>query len=67
MSRTTALSLEMLTLPFFICRDHSTPPLLGREHGIGSLCFRWSYVDNFGVLARGENCTGVHLARFMQV
>ena len=25
-------------------------------------CFRWSYADNFGVLARGANCTNVHLA-----
>ena len=24
---------------------------------------RWSCADNFGVLARGENCTNVHLAR----
>ena len=32
---------------------------------MGSLVFRWSYADNFGVLARGANCTNVHLARFM--
>ena len=36
---------------------------LGGEHGFGSLGFRWSYVDNLGVLARGENCADVHLAR----
>ena len=57
-------SLEALIL-LFICRDHSTPPLLASEHGIGSLGFRWSYADNFGVLARGANCTNVHLARLI--
>ena len=46
-----------------VCRDHSTPPLLGSKHGMGSLGFRWPCADNFGVLARGANCTSVHLAR----
>ena len=32
---------------------------------MGSLGFRWSYNDNFGVLARGANCTNVHLARLI--
>ena len=36
--------------PLFVCRDHSTPPLLGSEHGMGSAGFRLSYADNFGVL-----------------
>ena len=49
----------------FVFRDHSTPALLGCKHGIGSLGFRWSYVDNFWVLARGGNCTNVHLARLI--
>ena len=30
---------------------------------MGSLGFRWSYADNFGVLTRGENCTDAHTAR----
>ena len=30
---------------------------------MGSLCVRWSFADNFGVLARGASCTKVHLAR----
>ena len=47
----------------FICRDHSTPPLLGSLRGMGSLGFRWSYADNLGGLARGANTTDVHLAR----
>ena len=51
--------------PLFVCRDHSTPPLLGSEHGMGSLGFRWSCADNVGVLARGANCTSVHLARLI--
>ena len=38
---------------------------LGSEYGYGSLGFLWSYADNFGVLARGENCTNVHLARLI--
>ena len=42
-----------------------TPPLLGSEHGMGLLGFRWSIADNFGVLARGANCTNVHLARLI--
>ena len=48
-----------------VCRDHSTSPLLGSKHGMGSLCFRWSYADNFWVLARVENCTNFHLARLI--
>ena len=47
------------------CRDHSTPPLLGSKHDMGSLGFCWSSADNFGVLARGANCTDVHLARLI--
>ena len=52
-------------LLFFICRDHTTPPLLGSRHGMGSLGFRWSYADNFWVVARGANLTNVHLARLI--
>ena len=44
---------------------HSTAPLLGSKHVMGSRGFRWSYADNCGVLARGENCTNVHLARLI--
>ena len=65
MSRTTVLSLEVLTSPLFVCRDHSTPPLLGGEHCTGSLGFRWSNADIFGSLARGANCTNVHLERLI--
>ena len=32
--------------PLFVCRDHSTPPLLGRKHGRGPLGIRWSYADS---------------------
>ena len=47
-----------------VCRDHSAPPLLGSKHGMGSRGFRWSCADILGeVLARGENCTDVRLAR----
>ena len=35
--------------PLFVCDDHSAPPLLGRQHGMGSVGSRWSYADNFGV------------------
>ena len=35
------------------------------KHGMGSRCFRWSYADSVWVLARGENCTNVHLARLI--
>ena len=34
-SRTTALSGSADYL-LFVCRDHSTPPLLSRKHGMGS-------------------------------
>ena len=51
--------------PLFICRDHSTPPLLGSKHGMGSLGLRWSYADFFWVLVHGVNCTNVHLARLI--
>ena len=51
--------------PLFVCRDHSTPPLLGTRHGLGSAGFCWSYADNFWVLARGSDCTDVHLARLI--
>ena len=51
--------------PLFVCRDHSVPPLLGSKHGMGSVGFRSSYAGNFGVLARGANCTKVHLARLI--
>ena len=46
----------------FVCRDHSKPLLLGSKHGMGSRGFRWSYADNFWVLAR---CNDVHLARLI--
>ena len=29
--------------PYFVCRDHSTPPLLRSTHGMGSPGFRWSF------------------------
>ena len=51
----------------FVCRDHSAPPLLGGKHGMGSLGFRSSYADNFGVLVRGANSANVHLARFIAI
>ena len=57
-SRTTARSRVVLIL--FILIDHSTPPLFGSRHCMGSLGFRWSYADNFGVLTRGANATSVH-------
>ena len=47
--------------PLVACRGHSAPPLLGSRRGMGYLGFCWSYADNFGVLARGANCTNVHL------
>ena len=65
MSRTTVRSLDVLSLLFFICRDHSTPPLLGSKHGMRSAGFRCSYADNLEVLARGANCTNAHLARLI--
>ena len=39
--------------PLFVCHDHSTLPLPGSQPGMGSLGFRWSYAENFGVQARG--------------
>ena len=33
--------------PVFVCRDHSTPPLLGSKHGTRSVGFRWSYAGKF--------------------
>ena len=42
-----------------------TTPLLGSKHGLRSEGFHWSCADNFGVLARGANCTNVHLARLI--
>ena len=51
--------------PLFVCRDHSAPPLLGGEHGMGLVGFRWSCADNAGVLARGANRTNVFLARLI--
>ena len=51
--------------PLFVCRDHSTPPLLGSRHGMGSVGFRWSYADDLGVLGRCANCTHHHLARLI--
>ena len=60
-----ARSREVLILLFSFVVTTSTPPLLGSKLGLGSAGFRWSYADNFGVLARGANCTNVHLARFI--
>ena len=34
--------------PLFVCRDCSTPLLLGSKHGTGSRGFRWSEADNLG-------------------
>ena len=51
--------------PLYICRDRTPPPLLGSKHGMGPLCFSWSYADNFRVLARGADCSNVHLARLI--
>ena len=55
MSRTIARSREVLTLTF---------SFVGTT-GMGSRGIRWSYADNFGVLARDANCTHVHLARLI--
>ena len=43
----------------FTCRDLSTPPLLGRTRGMGSVGFRWSYAGNFAA----PTTPNVHLAR----
>ena len=51
--------------PLCICRDHAAPPLLDTKRAMGSFGFQWSYADNFWVLARGANCTDVHLARLV--
>ena len=51
--------------PLLVCDDHSTPPLVRSRHGVGSRGFRWPYADSVGVLARGANCTNVHLARLI--
>ena len=48
-----------------LCRDHSTPPLLGSTHGMGSRGSSGLTLTIFGVLVRGENCTDVHLARLI--
>ena len=63
-SRITARTREVLTLLFsVVVTDHSTPLMLGCENGLGYAGFHWSCADNFGVLARGADCTSVHLAR----
>ena len=49
----------------FVCRDHSTPPLRSSQCGLGSDGFRWSQAGNLGSLARGANCTNVHLAHLI--
>ena len=67
MSRIIAPSQEMLTLLSLFAVQNSTPLLLGSRQGVGSLDFRWSFADNFWVLARGVNCTNVHLARLIAV
>ena len=51
--------------PLFVCRDHSTPPLLGDKHGMESLASRWSYAENSWFLTRSSDNTNVHLARFI--
>ena len=52
-------SQESADSTLFVCRDHSTPPLLACKHG----GFRWSYAVNLGVVARGaNNHNNVHLA-----
>ena len=63
MSRTTARSRGSVDSP--LCRDHSAPPLLGSKHGMGPRGVRWSYADNFWVLARSQDCNNVHLARLI--
>ena len=51
--------------PHFVRRGHYSPLLLGSKNGLGSAGSRWSYADNFGVLAPGADCTEVHLARLV--
>ena len=62
MSRTTVRSREVLIL-LFVCRDHSTPPLVNmawdRMVSVGRTLTIWE------VLVRGANCTNVHLARLI--
>ena len=41
----------------FVCRDHSSPPLLGSKHGMGSVGFRWSCAHNSGFLTPGADDT----------
>ena len=62
----TVRSREVLIPPLSICRHHSTPPLLGSMHGMGSLGFRWSYADNFGILVYNRNNTNVRLANLIE-
>ena len=42
---------EVLLFHLIVCRDHSTPPLFGSKHGMGSRGSRWSHADNL-------RCTG---------
>ena len=62
-SRATARSRDLLpfVLPFVMSTPlHTTGVWKQTWHGI-----RWSYADNFGVLARGADCTNVRLARLI--
>ena len=46
----------------FVCRDHSTPLLSGRQ-GMGSLGFRWSHADNFWVFGIAPTCISLVSSR----
>ena len=64
-SRTTARSQELLIL-FLLCVVTAPHHRCSVANLACDPCgFRWSYADNFGVLARGANCTNVHLARLI--
>ena len=64
MSQTSVRS-QVVRIRLFSSVVTTLHPLLGSKRDMGSVCFRWSYADNFGVLARGANCTNVHLARLI--
>ena len=47
--------------PLFVCHDQSTLQLPGSQHGKGSLGFRWSWAENFGVHSPGANCPSIRV------
>ena len=54
--KTLLIGFSCADCPLFVCRGHSTPPLFGSKHGMGSVGFRWPYADILRVLARGAYC-----------